>query len=77
MFFVTHLYDFAHGFHDRKTDRTIFLRAERQDDGKRPFRIVEAEPLQTSYGEDLFNNIFNSDESRPSGLQPREKDTAD
>lgn len=58
VFFVTHLYTFAHGFAARKTPNTIFLRAERQDDGGRTFRLAEGEPLQTSFGEDLYNLIF-------------------
>ena len=58
VFFVTHLYEFAHGFYDRKMENSIFLRAERQTDGGRTFKIVEAEPLQTSYGVDLYNRIF-------------------
>jgi hypothetical protein len=36
----------------------IFLRAERQADGTRTFRIVEGEPQPTSYGDDLFSRIF-------------------
>lgn len=58
IFFVTHLYEFAHGFVGRKTANAIFLRAERQDDGGRTFRLAEGNPLQTSYGEDLYNMIF-------------------
>ena len=58
VFFVTHLYDFAHSLHDRKADDAIFLRAERRDDGTRTFRLVEGEPLETSYGEDLYSEIF-------------------
>lgn len=58
VFFVTHLYEFAHGFVARKTPNAIFLRAERQDDGGRTFRLAEGKPLQTSYGEDLYNEIF-------------------
>ena len=58
VFFVTHLYEFAHGFVARKTANAIFLRAERQDDGGRTFRLAEGKPLQTSYGEDLYNEIF-------------------
>jgi len=58
VFFVTHLYEFAHGFSDKKMENTIFLRAERRTDGKRTFRLTEGEPLQTSYGEDLYNRIF-------------------
>jgi adenosyl cobinamide kinase/adenosyl cobinamide phosphate guanylyltransferase len=58
VFFVTHLYEFAHGLFDRKTGDAIFLRAERRADGTRTFRLVEGEPLQTSYGEDLYREIF-------------------
>jgi hypothetical protein len=58
IFFVTHLYGFAHGFFDRKTDDAIFLRAERQADGTRTFRLIEGEPLETSYGEDLYREVF-------------------
>lgn len=58
VFFVTHLYEFAHGFYDKKMENTIFLRAERQSDGGRTFKIIAGEPLQTSYGEDLYNRIF-------------------
>jgi DNA mismatch repair ATPase MutS len=61
VFFVTHLYDFAHGFYERKLDDAIYLRAERQLDGERTFRIVEGEPLQTSFGEDLYVKIFEPD----------------
>ncbi|MGO9614225.1 MAG: MutS-related protein [Dissulfurispiraceae bacterium] len=58
VFFVTHLYEFAHGFYDKKMGNGIFLRAERQTDGRRTFRLMEGEPLQTSYGEDLYKRIF-------------------
>jgi len=37
----------------------MFLRAERKADGTRPFRLIEAKPLETSYGEDLYRQIFN------------------
>ena len=58
VFFVTHLYEFAHGFYDKKMENAMFLRAERQSDGKRTFKVIEGEPLQTSYGEDLYHRIF-------------------
>jgi len=58
IFFVTHLYEFAHGFYDKKMENAIFLRAERQSDGGRTFKVVEGAPLETSYGEDLYNSIF-------------------
>jgi len=58
VFFVTHLYEFAHGFVGKKTENALFLRAERQADGGRTFKLVEGEPLETSYGEDLYDRIF-------------------
>jgi DNA mismatch repair ATPase MutS len=62
VFYVTHLYEFAHGFCDKKMEDAIFLRAERQTDGGRTFKLIEGEPLQTSYGEDLYNGIFGTDD---------------
>jgi DNA mismatch repair ATPase MutS len=62
VFFVTHLYEFAHGFVDKKTENAVFLRAERQTDGGRTFKLIEGEPLQTSYGEDVYNRIFGIDD---------------
>jgi len=58
VFFVTHLYDFAHGVFDKKLNPAIFLRAERRVDGTRTFRLIEGEPQATSYGEDLYSEIF-------------------
>jgi len=58
VFFVTHLYEFARGFFDGKLSDAIFLRAERKADGTRTFRLLEGEPLETSYGEDLYREVF-------------------
>ena len=58
IFYVTHLYEFARGFFDRKIEDAIFLRAERKADGTRTFRLLEDEPLETSYGEDLYREVF-------------------
>jgi DNA mismatch repair ATPase MutS len=58
VFFVTHQYTFASGLHAQRLTNTLFLRAERESDGTRTFKLVVAEPLQTSYGEDLYNQIF-------------------
>jgi DNA mismatch repair ATPase MutS len=60
VYFVTHLYEFAHGFYEKQMKNSLFLRAERQTDGGRTFKIIEGEPLQTSYGEDLYNRIFDN-----------------
>lgn len=61
VFFVTHLYQFAHSFHDREAENAMFLRAERQTDGGRTFRIIEGKPMQTSYGEDVYTSVFGAD----------------
>ena len=36
----------------------LFLRAGRQADGVRTFKLLEGEPLPTSFGEDLYKRIF-------------------
>jgi DNA mismatch repair ATPase MutS len=58
VFFVTHQYEFAHGFYAINMENFLFLLAGRQTDTTRSFKLSEGEPLQTSYGEDLYNNIF-------------------
>jgi len=58
VFFVTHQYEFAHGFYARKMDNALFLCAGRQAGGRRTFKLIEGEPLQTSYGEDLYHKVF-------------------
>jgi DNA mismatch repair ATPase MutS len=58
IFFVTHLYEFAHSFYVKGLGNSIFLRAERGDETIRTFKLAEGEPLQTSFGEDLYNKIF-------------------
>ncbi len=61
IFYVTHLYEFARGFYAQEMRDAIYLRAERQVDGTRTFRVKEGEPLQTSYGKDLYERIFVTD----------------
>jgi DNA mismatch repair ATPase MutS len=58
VFFVTHLYEFAHTFYEKNMENAIFLRAERRADGTRTFKVVEGAPLETSYGEDLYRAIW-------------------
>jgi len=64
IFFVTHLYEFAHGMYGKKSKGHLFLRAERQQDGSRTFRLSVGNPLQTSFGEDLYQRIFKTPEGR-------------
>jgi DNA mismatch repair ATPase MutS len=68
VFYVTHLYEFAHGLFDERNDSAIFLRAERRADGTRSFRLAEGEPLQTSYGEDLYQKVFATEDDKVGGV---------
>jgi DNA mismatch repair ATPase MutS len=61
IFYVTHLYDFAQSFNHHRVKTVLFLRAERLADGTRTFKIIEGEPLSTSYGEDVYRTVFNKD----------------
>lgn len=56
--FVTHLFELSGRFYKEQRDTTLFLRAERGLDGARPYQLVEAEPLPTSYSEDLYRRTF-------------------
>ncbi len=58
---VTHQYEFARGCADRNLPNVAFLRAERQQDGTRTFKIVQGRPLPTSHGADLYRQIFGAD----------------
>jgi len=62
VFFVTHLYTLARGFYDKGMTNAVFLVAERRADGERTFRIIEGEPSQTSYGDDVYDRIFGNAE---------------
>ncbi len=65
VFFVTHLFDLANRFYLQELDTALFLRAERQPDGRRTFRLVEGHPLPTSYGEDAYRRIFGTPDASP------------
>jgi DNA mismatch repair ATPase MutS len=62
MFYVTHLYEFAHSLYLKEMGNILFLRAQRQPDGSRTFKIVPGNPLQTSFGEDLYRKVFGADQ---------------
>jgi len=58
--YVTHMFDLAHSLYRQRSEAALFLRAERRPDGERTFRMVEGEPLPTSYGEDIYRRVFNT-----------------
>lgn len=54
---VTHHFDLADSFHRQSPYPTLFLRALRQPDGRRDFKLAAAPPLPTSYGADIYHRI--------------------
>jgi MutS domain V len=58
IFFVTHLSEFGCRLWKEKLNSALFLRAERQANGRRTFKLLPGEPLQTSFGVDLYKEIF-------------------
>jgi DNA mismatch repair ATPase MutS len=65
--FVTHMYDLAGPYYAEHEPGTLFLRAERQPDGHRTFRLLPGEPLPTSYGEDLYREVFGAADRAATG----------
>jgi DNA mismatch repair ATPase MutS len=57
VFFVSHRFDFADSFRQQRADSTLFLRAERQPDGHRDYKLAVQDPLPTSFGEDLYYRL--------------------
>jgi len=56
---VTHLYELVYSFYQTSRSHTLFLQAEHQKNSTRTFKMIENQPLPTSYGEDLYKKIFN------------------
>jgi len=67
IFFVTHLYELAHSFHVNGHQNTIFLRADRQENGQRTYKLIRAEPLETSFGIDAYRKIFGGEHEKHIG----------
>jgi hypothetical protein len=55
---VTHVYDLARRFGGEAADGVLFLRAERLPDGTRTFKLREGEALPTSFGRDVYEEVF-------------------
>ena len=56
--FVSHQFDFTHSLYESGLETALFLRADRQADGHRTFRLTEGEPLSTSFGQDVYREVF-------------------
>ena len=57
VFYVTHRFGFADRFRRQNAPTTLFLRAERQPDGSRNYKLTVKDPLPTSFGEDLYYRL--------------------
>jgi DNA mismatch repair ATPase MutS len=68
--FVTHMFDLARSLYLETDNEALFLRAERQADGLRTFKIAEGEPLPTSYGRDIYRRVFAADRGPESVMPP-------
>jgi hypothetical protein len=67
VFFVTHRFGFAERFGGQQAVPALFLRAERQPDGGRNYKLAVKDPLPTSFGEDLYYRLggwLEEDEAR-------------
>jgi ABC-type nitrate/sulfonate/bicarbonate transport system ATPase subunit len=58
--FVTHLFTLAHELTDGHAEDAVFLRAGRLSDGTRTFRLEPGIPERTSYGRDLYDDVFDA-----------------
>ena len=67
---VTHFYDLAVSLFDRHDPSMLFLRAERADDGSRNFQVTPGVPLPTSFGDDLYREVFGSQTVEPVSAPP-------
>lgn len=56
--FVTHMYALADVFETQTSIHTCFLRADRDETGQRSFHILPGTPQTTSFGRDLYSQIF-------------------
>lgn len=55
--FVTHQYTLARHFYDHRRRTTLFLRADRDEDANRTYKLRPGEPRRTAFGEDLYRRI--------------------
>jgi len=77
VFFVTHRFSFADRFHRQSSYPGLFLRAERQPDGHRNYKLTANAPLPTSYGEDVYYRLggwLDEDKAVPHPSRPPSQD---
>ena len=69
---MTHHFDLADSLHRQQSHPALFLRAPRQSDGRRDFKLVPAPPLPTSYGADIYHRIGGWLDESSSGSSPEQ-----
>ena len=57
VFFVTHRFGFAQHFHRQQAGTTPFLRAERQPDRRRSYKLAVKVPLSDQFREELYHQL--------------------
>lgn len=62
--FVSHFYKFSSTVFGQHSPKHLFLRAERQEDGSRSYRLSVGEPLTTGFGEDIYYKVFGKEAVR-------------
>jgi hypothetical protein len=58
IFHITHLFEFANTYFEMQRKDVLFLRAKRKAAGKQDYRLIKGKPLKTSFGVDVFKEIF-------------------
>ena len=56
--YVTHFYSVSSELYEKSLPGTIFLAAKRNEDGSRPYTVTVAAPSKTSFGLDIFREVF-------------------
>lgn len=64
---VTHMYELARHFLEQHQSAYLFLRAAREQNGERSFKVLPGEPLPTSFGGDLYHDLFDATGNLPDG----------
>jgi hypothetical protein len=64
---VTHLYELARRFGNETADGVLSLRAERLADGTRTFKVRQGPALPTSFGVDVYKEVFDGSRSAAPG----------
>lgn len=59
---VTHQFEFSKMLSLNDDIEPIFLRPERDTDGHRNFKLLKGTPLKTSYGIDIYDKVFGSND---------------